>query len=99
MPRPRATADSSQYKAGPIKDDLGDLLSPSSARGSDHYGASGYRKLSFLAAVVNTDDMGCANPGYPFDYAQWEERRNLRRATLEQGSSTFSFPAKRGPKF
>lgn len=67
---------------------------------------AGWNGLSFLSgATVNggTNDMGC-DRDYPFGlYAGpdpgWEESyrrtRNLRRHTVDQGLSTFSWPKKK----
>lgn len=65
---------------------------------------SGWNDLSYLAgATVNggTNDMGCNENRGSFAYAEsdWEENyrktRNLRRHTVEQGSSTWAWPQKK----
>jgi len=56
----------------------------------------GWRKLSFLEGATvggGTNDMGCEDY-YSYDSDTWRARANLRRHTVDQGMSTWSWPRK-----
>ena len=88
MPKPRVTTNSRQYKT---PKDATHWTSTSEAEsiGSEQ----NLNKLSYLYGAVcdgGTNDMGVDGENYSYS----PERRKLRRHTVEQGSSTFSWPQK-----
>lgn len=100
MPKSTVTANSHQRKTGNIRPD------DASVDSADTPSDKGWNGLSFLAgATVNggSNDMGCENndpfgASMSFNEGSWREdwrkKDNLRRHTVEQGCSTFSFPKK-----
>lgn len=97
MPKEIVKANSCQYSTGKRSS-----FDPSIGSGST--GASegnNYQDLSYLAGSVGSNDMGYDGGGansLPFAEladewrTRYERKQRLRRHTVEQGSSTFSFP-------
>lgn len=95
MPKPSAKPDTDAFRStNRIQQDNPATLSDDTA--SDE----GWHKLSFLyGATCNggSSDMGPSEPvgqSYNPDIDAYECRRELRRHTIDQGCSTFSFPQK-----
>ena len=95
MPKPRVRVESKEYETTKSHEHWKPTTEAESI-GSEQ----DLNKLSFLYGAAcdgGTDDMGLDGQKYLWDgYPEgYEARRKLRRHTLDQGMSTFSFRQKR----
>ena len=105
MPKEIVKANSCQYSTGKRSSFDPAIGSDNASYAENLARDEQYMDLSYLAGSVGSNDMGYEG-GYrslPFDTAEapdewrtrYERLQRLRRHTVDQGSSTFSFPKDR----